>query len=173
MVTLGDEIQGLLQDVAAAPGAVSKIHTVFHPSEISVGIGTGPIATKVSRRVTEMDGPAFAGSRAAVEAAKKDGVEVVVRTGDPFADATLNALYLLLGGIKAGWTRPQWERFNLYAELRTVDKVAQRLGVSKQSVSKSLRNTLWTRVLRVEEQLPEVFSTLHESRGKRTHQRVR
>jgi len=166
MVTLGDEIQGLLHDLEQAPRVVSSIHAIFHPSEISVGIGIGQIATKLSQRVTEMDGPAFVNARGAIGAAKKERLEVVVRTSDGFADGVLNAVYLLLGGVEAGWTKPQWERFNLYKELGKVEKVAARLGISKQSVSKSLRNTLWSRVLTVESHLPEIFASLGESLGK-------
>jgi len=165
MVTLGDEIQGLLHDLEQVPRVVSSIHAIFHPSEISVGIGIGQIATKLSGRVTEMDGPAFINARGAIETAKNEGVEVVVRTSDGLADGILNAVYVLLGGIEAGWTKPQWARFNLYKELGKVEKVAERLGVSKQSVSKSLRNTLWSRVLTVESRLPEIFSSVGESLG--------
>jgi len=164
MVTLGDEIQGLLNDLSSIPVVVGTIHTAFHPSEISVGIGVGAVTTRLVRRVTEMDGPAFVNSRSAVVTAKKEELEVVVLSGDHLIDGILNAMYTLLGGIKVGWTRTQWERFNLYLELGKVEEVAKRLGVAKQSVSKSLRNTLWTRVLRVEKRLPEIFAALDGGR---------
>ena len=157
MVTLGDEIQGMLGDVRETQAAVAGIHGVFHPREISIGIGVGPIATKLARRVTEMDGPAFLNSRTALEIAKKKRLEVVVQTGDVRADDILNAVYSLVVGIKARWTKTQWQRVNLYRELETVEGVARRLGVTKQSVSKSLRNTLWLRVLDAETKLPRIF----------------
>lgn len=160
MITLGDEIQGMLRDLHDLPAAVTTIHEAFHPSEITVGIGTGSVTTQLARRASEMDGPAFVRSRMALEAAKKDELEVAVRTGDELLDGTLNAVYALMGGITSSWTRPQWQRVTLYRKLGKIDKVASALGVSKQSISKSLRNTHWMRVLRVERQLPEVFSSL-------------
>lgn len=160
MVTLGDEIQGMLDDVDELPATTAGIHEVFHPREISVGVGIGTIATRLVRRVTEMDGPVFINSRTALDIAKKERLEVVVRTGDTGVDEVLNAIYGLLCGIKAGWTRTQWQRFNLYRELETVEAVARRLGVAKQSVSKSLRNTLWLRVLDVEAKLPHILSRI-------------
>lgn len=160
MVTLGDEIQGMLKDLSAVPNAVTRIHEVFHPREITVGVGIGALATPLAKRVTEMDGPAFVNSRIAVELAKKEGLEVVVRSGVGRIDDTLNAVYGLLGGIQVGWTDAQWERFNLYRRLGTIDRVAKKLKVSKQSISKSLRNTLWHRILDIEERLPSMFGEL-------------
>jgi predicted DNA-binding protein YlxM (UPF0122 family) len=163
MVTLGDEIQGMLQDLSAIPAAVTRIHEVFHPREITVGIGIGPAATRLAERVTEMDGPVFVNSRIALESGKKGKLEVVVRSGVDRVDDPLNALYVLLGGIKLGWTDAQWERFNLYRRLGTLDEVARRLKVSKQAISKSLRNTLWSRVIAVEERLPLLFREIQLS----------
>lgn len=158
MVTLGDEIQGMLGDPGRVPAAVVGIHEFFHPREVSIGIGVGGLATGLVRRVTEMDGLAFTRSRSAVERAKQKRREVVVQTGDDRRDGTLNAVYSLLGGIMAAWTRTQWQRVNLYRELGTIEAVARALGVAKQSVSKSLRHTLWLRVLEAEAHLPSILS---------------
>jgi hypothetical protein len=49
-------------------------------------------------------------------------------------------------------------RANLYRRLGKIEKVAKHLGVSKQSVSKSLKNTLVMRVHEVEDSLPELFA---------------
>jgi len=150
----------MLKDLSAVPDAVTRVHEVFHPREITIGVGIGTLATPLAKRVTEMDGPAFVNSRIAVELAKKEGLEVVVRSGVGRVDDTLNAIYSLLGGIQVGWTDAQWERFNLYRRLGTIDRVAKKLKVSKQSISKSLRNTLWHRILDIEERLPSVFGEL-------------
>lgn len=82
MITLGDEVQGLFGDITRVSEAVIRIHEIFHPKEITVGIGVGTLATRLARRVTEMDGPAFIRSRSAVELAKKKRREVIVETGD-------------------------------------------------------------------------------------------
>jgi len=55
---------------------------------------------------------------------------------------------------------PNGKGFNLYRRLGTIDRVAKKLKVSKQSISKSLRNTLWHRILDIEERLPSVFGEL-------------
>lgn len=160
MVTLGDEVQGVIKGFSEAGAVVLDIHRFFHPKEVTVGIGLGEITTRVSRKVTEMDGPAFVNSREAVEAAKKDNQEVMVRTGREEVDTILNSIYALLGGIKAGWTEKQWQRINLYRQLETVERVGRRLGVSKQAISGSIRNTLWHRVLSVEAEMPRIYEVL-------------
>lgn len=159
MITLGDEVQGLFGDITRVSEAVIRIHEIFHPKEITVGIGVGTLATRLARRVTEMDGPAFIRSRSAVELAKKKRREVIVETGDR-QDAAVNAVYALLGGLMVGWTVVQWQRFNLYRRLGTDEAVARQLGVARQSVSKSLRNTLRERILEIEAQLPGIFASI-------------
>lgn len=160
MITLGDEIQGLIRHVPEIPRLIIAVHDIFPPREITVGVGVGRVTTGFSRRVTEMDGPVFVRARQAIEAAKKSSREVVVNSGSANHDGVINGIYSLIGGIKRGWTSEQWMRANLYRTLETVEKVAEHLGVAKQSVSKSLRNTLAKRVHEVEDYLPRLFSEL-------------
>ncbi len=163
MITLGDEIQGMFRQLSDIPRGVVNIHEEFRPQEIRVGIGIGRVTTPLSAKVTEMDGPVFVYARKAVEEAKKQTLEVVVRSRDERTDEILNAIYLLLEGIKARWTETQWHRVNLYRNLETFEGVARKLGVAKQSINKSLRNTLWHRILEVEATLPQAFSLLAAS----------
>ncbi|MDR7400641.1 MAG: SatD family protein [Armatimonadota bacterium] len=160
MITLGDEIQGLIRDPRRFPPVVATVHSTIRPDRITVGVGIGPIATAPAVRVTEMDGPAFVRAREAVEFGKEAGREVVVVSGTPAADVVLNALYALLGGIQRRWTVKQWERVSLYRQHRSLEKVAQAVGVSKQAVSLGLRYTVWDRVLEVEQRLPEIVASL-------------
>lgn len=160
MITLGDEIQGLLAESLRFPAVVSSIHTVFRPEAITIGVGIGGVTTRPSPRVTEMDGPAFVNARNAVEAAKKRGFEVLIITGDEHLDMVLNTIYALVGGIQARWTIKQWERVNLYRKHRSVEIVARKAGVTKQAISADLRNTLWDRILEAETRLPQILAYL-------------
>lgn len=166
-ITLWDEFQGMLRNPADIPKVVMRIHTVFRPRMIRVGIGVGAVSTKLSRQVTEMDGPVFIHARSALEMARKQGLEVYVRTGHDDVDRILNAIYRLLTGIASLWTEKQWERINLYRQYGTLERVAEHVGVTKQAISAGLRNTLWERILETEKQLPAIFTYLvQEAAGK-------
>lgn len=160
MITLGDEIQGLLKESGDFPAIVSKVHGVFRPESVTIGVGIGGIATHLSPRVTEMDGPAFVRAREAVEVAKKKNYEVVIMSGSQPVDDIFNTIYALLGGIQRSWTTKQWERVNLYRELESIELVANKTGVTKQAISADLKHTLWDRIIEVETRLPAIFSYL-------------
>lgn len=160
MVTLGDEIQGLVRNIPAFPPVVSKIHTVFRPETVTIGVGIGAVTTEVSSRVTEMDGPAFVNARTAVDSAKGKKQEVLVMSGDERVDTILNTLYSFIGGVQSRWTKKQWERVSLYKQHKVLERVAKAAGVSKQAVSADLRHTLWDRVLAAEARLPAMLTFL-------------
>jgi len=160
MITLGDEIQGLLREPVRFPPVISTIHTAFRPDAITVGVGLGGVATELTTRVTEMDGPAFVSARQAVETGKSKKLEVVVVSGSDQVDAVLNTVYGFIGGVQSRWKLKQWERVNLYRKHRSLEKVAREVGVTKQAISLDLRFTLWDRVLAAEAQLPEIVAFL-------------
>jgi len=160
MITLGDEIQGLLREPVRFPPVISTIHTAFRPDAITVGVGLGGVATELTTRVTEMDGPVFVSARRAVETGKSKKLEVVVVSGSDHVDAVLNTIYGFIGGVQSRWKLKQWERVNLYRKHRSLEKVAREAGVTKQAVSLDLRFTLWDRVLVAEAQLPEIVAFL-------------
>ena len=160
MITLGDEIQGLLREPVRFPPVISTIHTAFRPDAITVGVGLGGVATELTTRVTEMDGPVFVSARRAVETGKSKKLEVVVVSGSDQVDAVLNTIYGFIGGVQSRWKLKQWERVNLYRKHRSLEKVAREAGVTKQAISLDLRFTLWDRVLVAEAQLPEIVAFL-------------
>lgn len=160
MITLGDEIQGLLREPDRFPPVVAAIHAAFRPDAITVGVGVGGVATELAARVTEMDGPVFVNARRAVETGKDKSLEVVVFSGNEQADVILNTIYGMIGGIQSRWRQKQWERVNLYRKHRSLEKVAREAGVTKQAISLDLRLTLWDRVLAAEERLPGIVAFL-------------
>src|SRR5438309_2280913 len=156
----GDETQGLLREPVRFPPVISTIHTAFRPDAITVGVGLGGVATELTTRVTEMDGPVFVSARRAVETGKSKKLEVVVVSGSDHVDAVLNTIYGFIGGVQSRWKLKQWERVNLYRKHRSLEKVAREAGVTKQAISLDLRFTLWDRVLAAEAQLPEIVAFL-------------
>src|SRR2546430_16420047 len=134
MTLLGEEIPGLLREPVRSAPVISPIHAAFRPDAITVGVGLGGVATALTTRVTEMDGPAFVSARQAVETGKSKKLEVVVVSGSDHVDEVLNTIYGFIGGVQSRWKLKQWERVNLYRKHRSLEKVAREAGVSHRTI---------------------------------------
>jgi hypothetical protein len=146
MITLGDEFQGVTRN----PRAVLPIYLTIRntlQTGFYCGVGVGGVLTPMSKRVVEMDGPAFHNSRDAVTTAKKRNRELVIRTGNHDADRVLNALASLTAALRNRWTRRQKQVVEmLEANGLSNVAVAIRLGISKQAVSKTIRRANYREV---------------------------
>ncbi len=138
-ITLGDEWQGVLRGVAPGFRAALQFVEELYPNGLSVGIGFGSIETDLLPRSAEMDGVAFHRSRAALDRAKEAGQEVLFSLGRESHDLLLNAASRLLQLVREDWTAAQFGKVRLFKQLGTEYGVAKALGISQQSVNKTLR----------------------------------
>jgi len=139
----------LLRDVvsAARPGAI-RFAVVY--GEIDVG--------SAGDAVGEMDGPAF--HRA--DEALADVAEADLYVGfagrrpgfDPLVAASINLLLM----AREGWTERQRAMVAAYDDTGTQEAVAERLGVSQQTVSATLRRADWSRLARLEDEVNEALA---------------
>ena len=143
--TVGDEVQGVLDD---ADVAVDTVLRVLRDGGWSVGVGVGPVDHPLPESPREGAGAAFVLARDAVEAAKsrQRPVPIAVRGADAQAAADADAVLVLLGALlarrsDAGWAAVDALRASGGASGQ--DAVAHTLGVSQQAVSKRLRTALW------------------------------
>ena len=138
-ITLGDEWQGVLRDVAAGFAVAHRFVEELHPFRLSVGVGFGGIDTEIFPRSAEMDGQAFHRSRAALDRAKARGQDVLFSLGSEPHDLILNAACRLMQLVREDWTTAQFQKVTLFKRLGTESGVARALGVSQQSINKTLR----------------------------------
>jgi len=138
-ITLGDEWQGVLSSPAPAYRVASYFVEELHPYRLSVGIGYGAISTDILPRSAEMDGPAFHRSRAALDTAKAKGQDILFELGNESHDLILNAFLRLLQVVREDWTAAQFQKVRLFKRLGKEFEVAKVLGISQQSVNKTLR----------------------------------
>lgn len=143
--TVGDEVQGVLDD----PGAVvDLVLRVLRAGGWSIGIGAGPVEHPLPMVVRAASGDAFVLAREAVEAAKSRNrpVPLVVRGVVPDPAAQAEAVLVLLASVAARRTAAGWAVIDVLAAadapLRQ-DEVAARLGITQQAVSQRLRTALW------------------------------
>ena len=135
--TVGDEVQGLLDDPEAV---LAALLIVFRDGRWSTGVGIGAVETPLPRSVRAARGQALLDARAAVERAKGAGeVRVAVTSAsDPDGAADVEAVAALLGTLSARRTARQWETIDAVASAPTQRAAAEALGVSPQSVSQAL-----------------------------------
>ncbi|MFJ4233238.1 hypothetical protein [Cellulosimicrobium cellulans] len=141
--TVGDEVQGVLDDPATVVDAVLDL---LRDGGWSVGVGAGAVDEPLPAASREASGEAFVRAREAVEQAKSRAATAPVAVrGEPTARATeVEALLRLLAAVVDRRTAPGWEAVDTLARVGGTQKdVAQALGVSEQAVSQRLRAALW------------------------------
>ena len=144
--TVGDEAQ-VLADSAAS--AVQAALIALELGEWSIGLGVGPVETPLPTSVREARGEAFRASRRALDRANAGSeVPIAVRCGDARRAETAADAEAVLRLV--GWmilTRSAGQRRTVDA-LRsapgaTQGELARMLGVTQQTVSRSLRTSGW------------------------------
>ncbi|HHY48055.1 MAG TPA: hypothetical protein GX506_12240 [Firmicutes bacterium] len=165
--TLGDEWQGLIKEPRLAYELVWAMRRYLPGIRIYAGIGLGEISTAVAP-VQEMDGPAFHRAREAVELAKSQQRGVAFVSGDPEGDPVVNSLLRLIEGTWNRATQRQVQVVLSYEQTRNMSMTAERLGITKQAVSKILKAAMWDEVIEAREGLKVLLVNLsrltrHES----------
>lgn len=167
MITLGDEWQGALKNIERSYQIITEFQSELFPVKISFGVGEGSISTKISKKVTEMDGPAFINSREALEKSKKDRKSITYIIKNKEKGKTLNTIAGLVQLIRKDWTNTQFEKVELYKVLKTTRKVAEKLKISQSDIVRTLNATKYYEIVEAEEFLNKILAT-----GSRTSSRA-
>lgn len=157
-----DEFGGTLTAAEAAYDVVRTIQEGLHPAAARYVVVAGTV--DVNPDATElhvMDGPAF--HRADALLADLETGHLAVETGDPTVDDLATAAGDLALAIRERWTERQAEVAAAYRRLGTQAAVADRLGVSQQAVSKTLRAAGYDRVRRAETRLNRALARALEN----------
>jgi hypothetical protein len=133
-LTEAERIDGALADPAQAPLCVSVLRELVAPVQLRVGVGVGA----VERQAEGADRDAYGIARRALQLAARDaGLTRYLGSGEA-GDVLLGALCRLVDPLILARTRKQWEAIAAYRELGHQRDVAQRLGVTRQSVGDRL-----------------------------------
>lgn len=142
-ITLGDEFQGLLTTSTLLPDLIWQIEEKFSDRQVRLGIGVGALDTPLQEYAINIDGPALHAARDAIEAAKKSNLLGGVFSGMGSLDEVLNGIARLLWFQRSNWTRAQRTIANLLRKGMMQSEVAERLGISRQVVSKQVAASGW------------------------------
>jgi hypothetical protein len=129
--TVGDELQGVLDDPAALAPAVE---TLLRDGTWHVGIGVGEVEEPLPASARAGRGPAYLHARQAVTSAKSSPWHLRVLGDDP-ATRALETVLWLWAAVLARRTERGWEVADLVAGGLSYDEAAQRLGISPSAVS--------------------------------------
>jgi hypothetical protein len=131
-----DRVDGALADPAQTPLCLSVLREQLAPLQLRAGVGIGVVGRSRETAGTERD--AYAVARRALQLVIRDkGLTRYLGTGDA-GDALLGALCRLVDPLIRARTGKQWEAIAAYRELGHQREVAERLGVTRQSVGDRL-----------------------------------
>jgi hypothetical protein len=130
-----DRVDGALADPAQTPLCLSVLREQLAPLELRAGIGVGTVDRL---REPSADRDVYATARRALQLVIRDkGLTRYLGTGDA-GDVLLGALCRLVDPLIRARTDKQWEAIAAYRELGHQREVAERLGVTRQSVGDRL-----------------------------------
>ncbi|WP_036509415.1 sigma factor-like helix-turn-helix DNA-binding protein [Nocardioides sp. URHA0020] len=129
--TVGDELQGVLDDGAALADALQRL---LRADAWNIGVGIGPVEEPLPDHTRAGRGAAYLHARSAVTAAKNSPWHTRVCGDDPAARALETTIWLWAAVLARRSTRG-WEVADLAAEGLSYAEVGERLGISQSAVS--------------------------------------
>ncbi|MFQ5605687.1 MAG: SatD family protein [bacterium] len=162
-ITLGDEWQGVLQDLTQSYRVVSFFQEALHPISVSFGVGTGEITTELASNPAEMDGSVFHHSRQALESGKQSAQQVFYVTQNAASDLILNTALHLLQILRTSWTERQYQKVVLYKKYQKEKLVASELKVTQADINKALLATNGRAYLEAEKKINHYLDLLLSS----------
>jgi hypothetical protein len=131
-----DRFDGALADPAQAPLCLSVLRELIAPVQFCAGVGIGAVDHALD--VPAADRDAYSIARRALQLVIRDkGLTRYLGTGDA-GDVLLGALCRLVDPLIRARTVKQWEAIAAYRELGHQRAVAERLGVTRQSIGDRL-----------------------------------
>ncbi len=131
-----DRVDGALADPAQAPLCISVLREIMAPMTLRIGVGIGTVDRLRDSAAADRD-PYSLARRALQFTVRDDGLSRYLGTGEA-GDVLLGALCRLVDPLIRARTSKQWEAIAAYRELGHQRDVAERLGVTRQSVGDRL-----------------------------------
>ncbi len=162
----GDEFQGGIKKVIRIPEFLSVIRENFYPLQFRAGIGIGSISTNIKKDIGKIDGEALRLSSQALNIIKKERERITyykLPSEYRSLEEIINNFYTFLDLNVINRTSKQWDAIRLYRDKKNLKKVAKKLNITFQNVSKRLRAAHWSQYYQLEnfliKKLDECFSS--------------
>lgn len=151
IVTMGDEMEGLLKEPKNLFSIIKDIETTMFPIKLRFSIGVGSINTKIDfENSIRIDGDAYHRARLGIDTIKTlnkknpNTYRIMIKSSHEVCDKLLNSNLMLCNSLRESWTKKQDSIVNVY-ELCNKDQgeTALQLSVSQSYISKTLKVILY------------------------------
>jgi len=159
-----DEIEGVLKKISGIYKIITEIQKSVSPHKIRFIVVYGDIDTAVdSKNVEKMDGPAIHKAADRIMKLKKSNFLFDIDTGNDIIDPLLRGQVNLLLFYKARWTKREKQIAEDYIECKKQVLVADKLSITQQAVSDSLRKINWEEINLIEKELNHILEFYNDS----------
>ncbi len=154
-----DEIEGVLLNISKSYEIMTALSEQLFPQSMRFVIALDYIDTALDTHyVTKMDGPAFHKASDMIYGLKKTKLFFEMSAGNEALDIAINGEVNLIMLLKKNWSIRQHQIVREYREKKNQDEVAKALGITQQSISRTLKRCMWHEIAFIEERLNYVLS---------------
>jgi hypothetical protein len=159
-----DEIEGVLKNISGIYKIITIIQKSVFPQKIRFIVVHGNIDTAVeSKNVEKMDGPVIHKAADRIMKLKKSNFLFDIDTENAIIDPLLKGQINLLMFYKARWKARDIQIAESYTKYKNQTFVADKLSITQQAVSDSLRRIKWDEISLMEEELDHVLELYNNS----------
>ncbi len=153
-----DEIAGVLSDLSNIYKIVSTIEEQLYPNYMRFAVVLDHIDTALeSRDAALMDGPAFHKASDIMNKLKKSKLMFDMSVSDKLIDTAISGQINLILLLKKNWSPKQRLIVGEYEKTKNQSKIAKKLGITQQAVSKILGRSMWKEIKTIEGKLNQIL----------------
>ncbi|WP_457556084.1 SatD family protein [Candidatus Pyrohabitans sp.] len=153
-----DEIAGVLSDLSNIYKIVSTIQEQLYPNYMRFAVVLDHIDTALeSRDAALMDGPAFHKASDIMNKLKKSKLMFDMSVSDKIIDTAISGQINLILLLKKNWSPKQRLIVGEYEKTKNQSKIAKKLGITQQAVSKILGRSMWKEIKMIESKLNQIL----------------
>ncbi len=153
-----DEIAGVLSDLSNIYKIVSTIQEQLYPNYMRFAVVLDHIDTALeSRDAALMDGPAFHKASDIMNKLKKSKLMFDMSVSDKIIDTAISGQINLILLLKKNWSPKQRLIVGEYEKTKNQSKIAKKLGITQQAVSKILGRSMWKEIKTIEGKLNQIL----------------
>ncbi len=164
-----DEIGGVLSNIQHAYNIIDIISDEISPNLMRFVLVLDDIDDPVeARNITKMSGVAFHKASDMMGKLKKSDLTVDIALCNRSLDKILTDIINLIRSVKKDWSVTKHQIFKEYKETGNQYKVAEKLGITQQAVSKNLDHMNWREMDEMETSLNNLLKIMileHKRKG--------